>query len=75
MEPKTKRSFWRFGGRLDTAYNWSLVVFFALDCLIQIKRFPDGRLREAIGAAAGQTVGLAIILFVIFKIISAASRT
>lgn len=69
-ESKPMKSFWRFGGQLDRAYNWSVAVFFVLDCFIQIKQFPNGLLPEAIGRATGQTVVLAIILFVVFKIIS-----
>jgi hypothetical protein len=70
-ESKPKKSFWRFGGQLDRAYNWSVAIFFVLDCFIQIKQFPSGRLPEAIGRATGQTVVLAIFLFAVFKIISA----
>jgi hypothetical protein len=66
-----KRSFWRFGGSLDRIYNWLVGLFFVLSLFVQIpKPIFRGRLPEALGAAAGQTVGVAIFLFVIFKVIS-----
>jgi hypothetical protein len=68
---QTKGSFWRFGGRLDTVYNWLLVLFFAASFFIQYGRF-GGRLPEALGAAVGQTVVVAVVLFVIFKIVASA---
>jgi hypothetical protein len=67
VEPK--RSFWRFGGKLDRVYNWLLVLFFAASFFIQYGRF-GGRLPEALGAAVGQTVVVAVVLFVIFKIVA-----
>jgi uncharacterized membrane protein len=67
-----KRSFWRFGGRLDKIYNWLVGIFFALAFAVHFGQPGNaGRLPEALGAATGQTVVVAVVLFVVFKIISA----
>ena len=73
MIEQTKRPFWRFGGKLDTIYNWILVIFFVLDFLVQYPRLR--LLPESLGAAFAQTIGMAIILFVIFKLISVLKRS
>jgi len=70
---EVKRSFWRFGGRLDSIYNWLVGIFFVLSCFVQVPRF-GGRLPEAVGAAVGQTIVAGIILFIVFKAISRATR-
>jgi hypothetical protein len=66
-----KRSFWRFSGRLDKIYNWLVGIFFALSFALHFGQPGNaGRLPEALGAAVGQTVVIAVVLFVVFKIIS-----
>jgi hypothetical protein len=73
---KAKRSLLRFGGSLDRIYNWLVGVFFVLDLLVQIpKPMFRGRLPEALGTAFVQTVGVAVVLFVIFKNISLLRRS
>jgi preprotein translocase subunit SecG len=67
-----KRSFWRFGGRLDKIYNWLVGIFFVLSLVVHFGQPGNaGRIPEALGAAIGQTVFIAVVLFLIFKIISA----
>lgn len=69
------RSFWRFGGSLDRLYNWLVGGFFALACLRQASRPANGgRLPEALGAATGETFWVAVLLFVVFKIISGSRK-
>ena len=70
---KVNTSFWRFGGRLDSIYNWLVVLFFVFSCFTQIGRF-SGHLPEALGAATGQTVVVAVVLFLVFKVISRLAR-
>jgi hypothetical protein len=67
---QAKRSFWRFGGRLHRMYNWLVGLFFVLSCFVQINRYGSHYLPEALGAAVGQTFVLAVVLFVVFKVIS-----
>jgi hypothetical protein len=68
---EAKRSFWRFGRRLDRLYNWIVGLFFVLDCFVQFNRpIYKGLLPEALGAALGQTFWVAVVLFVIFKAIA-----
>ena len=69
-----KRSFWHFGGKLDTTYNWIVGTFFVLSCFVQVGRNKD-RLPEGLGAAFGQTVFVAVVLFVLFKIISSPRKS
>jgi hypothetical protein len=64
---KKKRSFWRFGGRYDRAYDLILIVFVISSFILHYR--PD-RIPEALGAAIGQTFWVAIILFAIFKLLS-----
>jgi hypothetical protein len=67
-----KRSFWRFGGRLDKIYNWLIGIFFALSFAVHLGQPGNtGRVPEALGAAIGQTAFVAVVMFILFKIISA----
>jgi hypothetical protein len=73
--PEKSYSFWRFGGRLDKIYNWLIGIFFALSFAMHFgQRENAGRLPEALGVVIGQTAVVAVVLFVIFKIISAIKR-
>ena len=74
METKPKRCFWHFGGHLDKVYNWFVGVFFILSCFVQIGRFGKDHLPEALGTAIGQTVVVAVLLFLLFKIIRFVKR-
>ncbi len=71
-----KRSFWRFGGRLDRIFNWLsililvLIVFVRLPVALQNPHY----LPEILGAAIGQFIVFFILLFIVFKLISLASR-
>ena len=74
--PEKTRSFWRFGGRLDKTYNWLVGIFFALSFALHFGQPGNaGRFPEALGAAIGQTAFVAVVLFVIFKIISLAIKS
>jgi hypothetical protein len=71
---KNRGSFWHFGGRPGKVYNWFLGVFFVLSCLAQIGRFGKDHLPEALGTTIGQTVVVAVLLFLFFKIIRLVKR-
>jgi hypothetical protein len=62
-----KKSFWRFGGRYDSVFNWLCITFFVLSFVLHYR--PD-RIPEALGTAVGQTFWVVVILFAIFKVIS-----
>jgi len=68
---ENKRSFWRFGGSLDSIYNWLVGLVFLLSLFIHASR---SRLPEAIGAAIGQTAFIAVVLFMLFKAISVVKK-
>ena len=73
--PEKSHSFWRFGGRLDKIYNWLIGILFALSFAVHLGQPGNtGRFPEALGAAIGQTAFVAVVLFIIFKIISAIKR-
>jgi hypothetical protein len=63
------------GGSLDRLYNWLVGGFFVLACLLQASQPANrGRLPEALGTATGEAFWVAVLLFVVFKIISGARK-
>ena len=69
----SKPSFWRFGGSLDRLYIWLVGLFFVLSCFDQIRSYK-GHLPGALGTATGQTVWVALVLFVFLKAFSGPTR-
>lgn len=65
-----KYSFWRFGGKLDSVYGWLVGLILVASCFFQMGRHHGSHLFEAFGTAIGHTFVVAVVLFVVFKVIS-----
>ena len=71
-----KRSFFRFGGKMDKVFNWIAVIVAVLILLLRLPIALQNPhyLPEIIGAAIGQFIVFFVLMFVIFKLISLARR-